>query len=118
VVHVSSEVATYRRIRAAITAARATAETTTLVGSTELNLPTAALYAQDHLLGGGLKGIFVVQRVGKLEIGPERRLGLDRRSGHDRRDDDRRLERWAERRVNPPRRQVADRRVPAGNIWD
>ena len=114
----SSEVATYRRIRAAITAAREKAEVTTLVGSTELGLPTAALYAQDHLLIGGLKGIFVVQRVGKLQIGPERRLGLQRRSGRDRRDDDRRTERWAERRVNPPRRQLADRRTPAGNIWD
>jgi hypothetical protein len=114
---VSSEVATYRRIRAAIRAAREQAEVTTLVPNTELNLPTAASYAQDHLLIGGLKGVFVVQRVGKLEIGPERRTG-QRRSGRDRRDDDRRPDRWAERRVSPPRRQLADRRVPTGAVWD
>jgi hypothetical protein len=118
VVDVSSEVATYRRIRAAITAAREQAAVTTLVASTELNLPTAASYAQDHLLIGGLKGVFVSQRAGRLEIGPERRTGMQRRSGRDRRDDDRRADRWAERRVNPPRRQLADRRLPVSIVWD
>ena len=46
-----------------------------LAGSTELNLPAAAAYALDHLLLESLHGVRIVQRVGRLEIGPERRAG-------------------------------------------
>jgi len=113
-----SEIATYRRIRAAIAAAREKDAVTELLGSTELNLQTAAAYAQDHVLLDNLKGIRIVKRVGKLEIGPERRLGPQRRSGRDRRDQDRSGDLWAERRVNPERRQIPERRQPLRPVWE
>ena len=113
-----SEIATYRRIRAAIAAAREKDAVTELLGSTELNLQTAAAYAQDHVLLDNLKGIRIVKRVGKLEIGPERRLGPQRRSGRDRRDQDRSGDLWAERRVNPESRQIPERRQPLRPVWE
>jgi hypothetical protein len=115
---VSSEIATYRRIRAAIAAAREKNAVTELLGSTELSLATAAAYAQDHVLLDSLKGVRIVPRVGKLEIGPERRQGLQRRSGRDRRDAARNTELWAERRVNPERRQIAERRARPRAVWE
>ena len=115
---VSSEIATYRRIRAAIAAAREKNAVTELVGSTELSLSTAAAYAQDHVLLDSLKGVRIVPRVGRLEIGPERRLGPQRRSGRDRRDEARSAELWAERRVNPDRRQLAERRGRPRAVWE
>jgi hypothetical protein len=115
---VSSEIATYRRVRAAIAAAREKNTVTELVGSTELSLATAAAYAQDHVLLDSLSGVRIVQRVGRLEIGPERRLGPQRRSGRDRRDEARNSELWAERRVNPNRRQLAERREPPRQVWE
>ena len=114
----SSEIATYRRIRAAIAAAREKNAVTELLGSTELSLATAAAYAQDHVLLDSLKGVRIVQRVGRLEIGPERRLGPQRRSGRDRRDGARNTELWAERRVNPERRQIAERRQRPRAVWE
>ena len=113
-----SEIATYRRVRAAIAAAREKSTVTELVASTELSLATAAGYAQDHVLLGSLKDVRIVQRVGRLEIGPERRLGPQRRSGRDRRDDSRESELWAERRVNPDRRQLLERRAPPRKVWE
>jgi hypothetical protein len=115
---VSSEIATYRRVRAAIAAAREKSAVTELVASTELSLATAASYAQDHVLLDSLKNVRIVQRVGRLEIGPERRLGPQRRSGRDRRDEARNNELWAERRVNPERRQIPERREPLRPVWE
>jgi hypothetical protein len=115
---VSSEIATYRRVRAAIAAANEKSAVTELVASTELSLATAAAYAQDHVLLDSLKGVRIVQRVGRLEIGPERRLGHQRRSGRDRRDEARNSELWAERRVNPERRQLTERRQPPRPVWE
>jgi hypothetical protein len=115
---VSSEIATYRRVRAAIAAAREKDAVTELVGSTELSLPTAAAYARDHVLLDSLKGVRIVQRVGKLEIGPERRQGAQRRSGRDRRDQEQNPGLWAERRVNSERRQLRERRAPPRQVWE
>ena len=114
----SSEIATYRRIRAAIAAAREKNAVTELVGSTELSLPTAAAYAQDHVLLDSLKGVRIVQRVGRLEIGPERRLGPQRRSGRDRRDEARNSELWAERRVNPGAPAARGAAGTAAPVWE
>ena len=89
-----------------------------LVGSTELNLPDAATYAQNHMLLEAFHGVRIVQRVGKLEIGPERRSSTQRRSGVDRRSHEQRGSPWAERRTNPDRRANGERRVPVGRVWE
>jgi hypothetical protein len=115
---VTGEIATYRRLRAALRAARDASTISVFVGSTELNLPDAALYAQQHMLSGGLHGVWIAQRVGRLEIGPERRTSTERRSGLDRRSNEQNGGPWAERRSNADRRQGVERRVPAGPVWD
>jgi hypothetical protein len=115
---VTPEIATYRRIRAAVAAARDKDAVTDLVGSTELNLPAAAAYAQDYVLLGSLHGVRIVPRVGRLEIGPERRSGAQRRSGRDRREDDKSGDLWAERRVNRERRRNDERRAPFAQVWE
>jgi hypothetical protein len=115
---VTGEIATYRRLRAALRAARDASAVSVFVGSTELNLPDAAAYAQQHMLSGGLHGVWIAQRVGRLEIGPERRTSSERRSGLDRRSIEQDPGLWAERRTNPDRRQGAERRVPAGPVWE
>ena len=112
------EIATYRRIRAAVAAAREKDAVTDLAGSTELNLPAAAAYAQDYVLLGSLHGVRIVPRVGRLEIGPERRTGAQRRSGRDRREGDQSGDLWAERRVNRDRRQNGERRAPLAQVWE
>ncbi len=112
------EIATYRRIRAAVAAAREKDAVTDLVGSTELNLPDAAAYALDYVLLGSLHGVRIVPRVGRLEIGPERRSGAQRRSGRDRREGDMSGDLWAERRVNRERRRNDERRAPLTQVWE
>ena len=89
-----------------------------LAGSTELNLPDAAAYAGNHMRLEGLHGIRIVQRVGVLEIGPERRASSDRRSGLDRRANAGDGAVWAERRSNSDRRAGRDRRVPLTQVWE
>ena len=88
------------------------------MGSTELNLPAAASYTQNYVLLGSLHGVRIVPRVGKLEIGPERRSRVARRSGSDRREDDKSGDLWAERRVNSDRRQNGERRAPLTQVWE
>jgi hypothetical protein len=115
---VTSEIATYRRLRAALVAAREKSAVTVLAGSTELNLPDAATYAGNHMRLEGLHGIRIVQRVGVLEIGPERRASTERRSGFDRRSNARDGHVWAERRSSSDRRAGRDRRVPLTRVWE
>jgi hypothetical protein len=115
---VTSEIATYRRLRAAIVAAREQSAVTMLAGSTELNLPDAATYAGNHMRLEGLHGIRIVQRVGVLEIGPERRANSERRSGYDRRSNARDGHVWADRRANSDRRAGRDRRASLTQVWE
>jgi hypothetical protein len=115
---VTSEAATYRRLRAALVAARDKSAVTVLVGSTELNLPDAATYAQNHLLLEGMHGVRIAQRVGLLEIAPERRTGSKRRSGLDRRSTEQAGGLWAERRSKRDRRAGVERRVPIAPVWE
>ena len=112
------EAATYHRIRSAVSAAQKTGAVTVLSASTELSLPDAATYAQQHMLSGALHGVWIAQRVGRLEIGPERRTSRERRSGLARRSNEQNGGLWAERRTNPDRRRGVERRVPAGPVWE
>ena len=91
----TTETATYHRIRSAISAAKATGAVTVLASSTELTLPAAAEYARNYMAMERVHGIGITAGVGTLEIGPapepepkpgvERRHGGDRRSGDERR---------------------------------
>jgi len=117
-VDVTTDAATYRRLRAALVAARDKSAVTVLVGSTELNLPDAATYAQNHLLLEGMHGVRIAQRVGRLEIGPEQRTGSNRRSGFDRRSNEQVSATWADRRSNRDRRAGVERRVPLAPVWE
>lgn len=102
---------TYRRLRAALVAARDSGEVSILQASTELSLPAAATYARDYALLERVGKVRIAIRSGKIEIGPERRLlRLDRRSGRDRRLDDNVENLWVERRATTDRRGGIDRR--------
>ena len=118
--NVTSETVTYRRIRAALIAARDSGEVTVLQASTELSLPTAARYARDHVLLERLGRVRIAIRAGKIEIGPERRGHTgDRRSGFDRRVGENIGNLWAERRATVDRRGGSERRhapVPAYSL--
>jgi hypothetical protein len=115
---VKTEIATYRRLRSALRAAREADTVTELVGSSELNLLDASRYAQNYMLLEGLHDVWIAQRVGRLQIGPERRTSLQRRSGVDRRSHEPKGGLWAEKRINPDRRTGAERRVPVRPVWE
>jgi hypothetical protein len=112
------EVATYRRIRAAVGSAQDQDAVTVFVSSTELGVRDAAAYARDHILLAHLPRVRVILSAGKLEIGPERRAKVQRRSGFDRRENDLSSELWIERRTTPERRSGSDRRASQQQLAD
>ena len=104
------EAATYRRIRAAATAAQSAGAATTLGSSTELALPAAVEYARNYVAFERLRGVRITVGRGSLEIAPERRAGSERRTGVERRLATRPGDLWHERRRGADRRAGIDRR--------